>query len=94
MGPRVKAVEKMSEFYFNLRTDPFTPCVSLAGISRQLMFSEAENKGVSFGYIQDKDEDLYLRLRKNCFGGTSMMIKREAIQNETYIRNGPKKLVL
>ena len=53
MDPLVKAI-KISEFYFNLRIDPFKSCVSLAGISRQVMF--AESKGVSFGCVQDKDE--------------------------------------
>ena len=33
-----------------------------------------------------------MRSRKNCFGGISIILNREAIQNETYIKIGPKKV--
>ena len=96
VGPMVKGVVKLQDFYKDMRIDIFKTAISVPGIARQMVFKYAKDHGAYFSLIDKKNSDLYFTLISNIIGGPSVIFKRYAEKDKTVIRDGDqlcKKIV-
>jgi hypothetical protein len=86
--PFVKAVERLQKFYFKKSIDVFKTAISVPGVARQMLFKEAAKQGAEFSIIDEKNKDLYWKIKDNIVGGPSIIFQRHAKKGETKIRKG------
>jgi len=91
VGPFVKAVERLQEFYFDRGIDVLKTAISIPGIARQMLFKTAREAGANFSLFDKQNEDLYHTFKNNVVGGPSIIFTRHHKVNETYIRNDKSK---
>ena len=91
VGPFVKAVEKLQEFYFEKNIDIFKVAMTVPGIARQMLFKASKESGASFALFADRDKDLFKTVKNNIIGGPSIIFKRHAKAGETLVRDNATK---
>ena len=92
VGPMVKAIEKLQQFYFENNIDLFKIIISVPGVARKILFDSAD---CNFSLFDSQNEDLYRTVKQNIVGGPSIIFNRHHKAGETRIRGGKlcKKIV-
>ena len=86
VSPFVEAIEKFLVFYFEKNIDVFKVAISTPGIARKMMFSSANNQNFHFAVVDNKNEDLFFKIRNNLAGGPSIIFNRYLKVGSTLIR--------
>ena len=89
VGPFVNAVEKLQEFYYTKDIDPFKVGISLPAISRILLYQSAKAYFPLFGH---DTQDIYKIIKRNIYGGPSIIFKRHLKSGTTPLRNNTSKI--
>ena len=89
VGPFVEAAQKLQEFYFSKNIDPFKVGISLPSISRILLFQSAN---ANFPLFNSASQDIYKTIKRNIYGGPSIIFTRHLKSDETHLRGNPNKL--
>lgn len=92
-GPFVQAVQKMAAFYKPHGVDFHKKAISVPGIARHLLFETARKEQAYFAVFGENEEDIQMRMRRNCPGGPSIVFNRHLEHMKTPIRPGSSKLV-
>ena len=80
----------MVEFYQERNMDMFK-CAIIPGLSLRYLFSTLyKDTGCYFSRIDEKNKNLYYKMKQNIVGGPSIVFHRYHDQLNTYIRGGPK----
>ena len=87
MEPFVEAISNMSKFYIENDIDLFKDAIGTPGIARKLIF---RSRDANFQLVDQQNEDLFLKLKKNLVGGPSIVMHREIIVYKDYLRDGAK----
>ena len=91
VGPFVEAVHCMLHFYREEGIDLFKDSLSIPGVSRKILFSQAAKEGYHFSLFDKNHKHIYELFRKHLTGGPSILFHRHAEVDETFIRGNPKK---
>jgi len=75
-GPFILALDKMISFYREINVDLLTEAISVPGIARRILLDSARKQGAYFSLFSNQNDDLHDKLRKNCFGGPSIIFNR------------------
>ena len=86
LSPRIQAIEKLAEFYYDRDIDLFKQTFSVPGISRIMLLKSALDYGASIPLIREIDADLYHTMRDNITGGPSVIYHRYAKVEKTFVR--------
>ena len=84
--PFVEAVEKCVVFYQNKGLDLFKQAFSVSGITKRFLFNQTP-LDCFFLLIDKKNADLHQLMLDQLVGGPSIVFKRLAIKNETFIKS-------
>lgn len=88
--PGIKAIGKLQIYFREKHVDFMKSAISIPGIARILLFRHSKQMGVNFQLFSNDSIELYKTIKANIVGGPSIIYKREAIANETFIRNDPE----
>ena len=91
--PAIKAITKLQTYFKDKGVDFMKSCVSIPGIARCLLFQHSREMNANFQLFSNETIDLYKTFKRNIIGGPSIIYKRKASANETYIRNNTNKPV-
>ena len=91
VGPFVDAVENMQSFYYDQGIDLFKVAISVPGLARKMAFKAAREFGAHFSLLHQDDDDLFFTLKKNIVGGPSIIFKRFAEVETTFIKEDASK---
>lgn len=83
--PAVGAVERLHEEFFNQGVDVCTESCTVAGVSRRVVFKYAQKQNIVFPQIPRSDADLHYLIKSSICGGISVISKRLAEKDVTYL---------
>ena len=89
VGPFVKAMEKMLEFYRSKNINLFKITISIPGMVRQLLHRTSKENRSHFALLDRKNKDLYQTLKTNLKGGPSVVFHHQHVQGQTLLRGTP-----
>lgn len=87
--PFIGCIDKMFKYYNELGIDLFKTCVSVPGVTRELLYKSIEEK-THLSLFGEGDKDIHQIFQRNIVGGSSLVFRRHRAKNETYIRNGDR----
>jgi hypothetical protein len=85
--PFCEALEKMWNFYVNMKVDIFKDCISIPGVARKLVF-RTSTQSAHFAIPDKSNKEIYEVLKKNLVGGPSIVFNRHQENGKTRIRGG------
>lgn len=91
VGPFVRAVENLQQFYFERGIDLFKTSISVPGLARRMLFDPGRQAGASFALFVEANSDLYFSIKISLIGGSSIQFHRHHEVGQTYIRNDLSK---
>ena len=91
VGPFVEAVQCMLQFYKEQGIDLFKESISIPGVARKLLFTQAAKERNYFSLFNKKHKHLYDLFKRNLIGGPSILFHRYAEAGKTLIRGEPVK---
>ena len=86
--PKLEAMQKMIDFYNNKGIDMLKLGCTLPNLANICLHKSTDSK---FYLFTDSDKDLLEKIREDMVGGPSIVFKRKAVVDETFIRK-PSKL--
>ena len=84
--PFVEAIEKCVIFFQSKGLDLFKQAFSVSGITKRYLFNQTPSD-CFFSLIDKKNADLHQLMMDQLVGGPSLVFKRLAIKNETFIKS-------
>lgn len=93
VGPFLRAVGKLQQFYRGHRINLFKDCFTVAGAARLLLFRTAREEGACFSLMSKDESDLQEKiLEQGVTGGPSITFCRYQEEDVTYLHgnDGPK----
>ena len=81
--PMLEAIEKMCQYYKDLKVDMFKDGISVPGLTLKIMFDGLTDY---FTIPDDKNKDLYDLYKTNIVGGPSIVFHRYQEKDVTFIR--------
>lgn len=91
VGPFVRAVENLQQFYFERGIDLFKTSISVPGLARRMLFDTGRQAGASFALFDEANSDIYFSIKNSLIGGPSIQFHRHHEVGQTYIRNDLSK---
>ncbi len=90
--PMIGAITNLYEFYLSLGVSILKQSITVAGVSRALIYRTAKESNVGFSLFHPKDASLHKLLSQGIIGGASLIFHRHQERDVTYLRgnSGPK----
>ena len=86
--PFVEAVENLQQFYIKEKIDLLKDTISVPGAARKLLFRNPEAK---FALFDHDNEDLFVKIKQNIFGGPAIVYSRYMSENQV-LKDNPNIL--